>query len=96
MGGNTHIRTPSDARPGMPQWSRPVMGGNTRGPRSRGRGAHGAAMEPPGNGRKHPDYDRYFAGADMPQWSRPVMGGNTSTTTRAGSPSWRRRNGAAR
>ncbi len=36
-----------------PQWSRPVMGGNTRAGRPDLRGGARAAMEPPGNGRKH-------------------------------------------
>ncbi len=56
------------------------MGGNTGKPVRREAPVAGAAMEPPGNGRKHVlvDFGDTF---DLiaPQWSRPVMGGNTRT-----------------
>src|SRR5579875_3858688 len=53
MGGNTRSPERHVTDSGRPQWSRPVMGGNTSAaPASHGTPG-GAAMEPPGNGRKH-------------------------------------------
>ncbi len=60
-----------------PQWSRPVMGGNTPDPDSAAQRDGRAAMEPPGNGRKHFWVAVVFVAVVVPQWSRPVMGGNT-------------------
>ncbi len=66
------------ARPAPPQWSRPVMGGNTADAELDAASMAEAAMEPPGNGRKHmnPPFSNLTPWVE-PQWSRPVMGGNT-------------------
>src|SRR5579875_3637484 len=96
--GRKHLssarRSSATARP---QWSRPVMGGNTRAGADAGKrtgpGRNGAARlwaETPA-----------MAGAAarnsaMPQWSRPVMGGNTRPAVQGTRPAVQGRNGAAR
>ncbi len=58
------------------------MGGNTAAAVAASRLREGAAMEPPGNGRKHADSAAFHSLMASPQWSRPVMGGNTSPSPR--------------
>src|SRR5579875_1388438 len=98
MGGNTALRRAvKDGLVDAPQWSRPVMGGNTRpGTRRRHVDPELAAMEPPGNGRKH--HARLRVGilvqlaAMEPPGNRRKHSGTTPQAA-SGSP---RRNGAAR
>src|SRR5579875_1596367 len=97
--GRKHTALPWDSPAGAttPQWSRRVMGGNTREAREHRppRASRPQWSRPVMGGNTRSAEVSPVAKGSGPQWSRPVMGGNTRRGGRD-QPASTGRNGAAR